>query len=175
MNTRTLVSLSLLLGIGTALHFIIPPIMGIKPDMMLSMMFLGIVLFPEKKNVLLLGIVTGLLTALTTGFPMGQIPNMIDKPITAFVFFGLYLLIVKKIPHIAGVTILTALCTIVSGVLFLGTASIFFELPGGASFIGLFTVAVLPATILNGLVMFILYPVVKTILKRTNLIEPAQS
>ncbi|MBS4210695.1 tryptophan transporter [Bacillus sp. FJAT-50079] len=172
MNTRVLVVLSLLLGIGTALHFIMPAIMGVTPDMLLAMMFLGIVLFPEKKNVLLLGIATGLLSALTTGFPMGQIPNMIDKPITAFVFFGLFL-IIRKIPHIAGLTILTAICTIVSGVLFLGSAAIFFELPGGATLLGLISVAVLPAALLNSVLIFIIYPVVKTVLKRTNLLEQA--
>ncbi|MEK3887523.1 tryptophan transporter [Bacillus sp. FSL K6-3431] len=172
MNTRTLVVLSLLMGMGTALHFIIPPvILGIKPDMFLAMMFLGIVLFPEKKNVLLLGIVTGLLTALTTGFPMGQIPNIIDKPITAFIFFGLYILIVKKLPGIAGVTILTGVCTIVSGVIFLGSAWILFGLPG--AFIGLFAGAVLPAVLLNAIALFILYPLVKTILKRTNMLKQA--
>ncbi|CAM4061781.1 tryptophan transporter [Lederbergia lenta] len=170
MNTRTLVVLAMLMGIGTALHFIIPPvILGVTPDMMLSMMFLGIVLFPEKKNVLLLGIVTGLLTALTTGFPMGQIPNIIDKPITAFVFFGLYVLVVKRLPGIAGITILSAICTIVSGILFLGSAWVLFELPD--AFIVLFAGAVLPATLLNAIVLFILYPIVKTILKRTKLLK----
>src|SRR6185437_9441753 len=101
MNTRVLVILSLLMGMGTVLHFVMPPIAGIKPDMALPLMFLGIVLFPERKNVVLLAIGTGILTALTTGFPMGQIPNMIDKPITAFVFFGLYALIINKLPKAA--------------------------------------------------------------------------
>ncbi|MCG3056487.1 hypothetical protein KZ287_30420, partial [Escherichia coli] len=47
MNTKTLVSLSLLVGIGAVLHAIMPPVLfGMKPDMMLTMMFLGILLFP---------------------------------------------------------------------------------------------------------------------------------
>lgn len=168
-----LVTFSLLLGIGTALHFVVPPIMGVTPDMMLMMMFLGILLFPEKKNVLLLGIATGLLTALTTTFPMGQIPNIIDKPITAFVFFGLYLLIRNRIPKMVGIVILAALCTIVSGTIFLGSAWLLFELPG--PFVALFGGAVLPATILNAAILFIIYPIVTTILKRTKFVEPVQS
>lgn len=170
MNTKTLVSLSLLVGIGAALHFIIPGIyLGMKPDMMLAMMFLGIVLFPKVKNVILLGLVTGFISGLTTTFPGGFIPNLIDKPITAFVFFGLYMLIAKKITNIAGVTFLTALCTIVSGSIFLASAYLIVGLPG--PFAALFATAVIPATVLNGLAMFILYPIVKTILTRTNLLE----
>ncbi|MBS4193553.1 tryptophan transporter [Lederbergia citri] len=171
MNTRVLVILALLMGIGTVLHFVIPPIGGIKPDMALPLMFLGIVLFPEKKNVLLLAIGTGILTALTTGFPMGQIPNIIDKPITAFIFFGLYLLIVKRIPNIIGVAILAAVCTVISGVVFLGSAAILFELPG--PFLALFATGVVPAMIINAIVLFILYPIASSILKRSNLVNAA--
>ncbi|MCJ7840417.1 tryptophan transporter [Lederbergia sp. NSJ-179] len=166
MNTKTLVFLSVLLGIGTVLHLIMPEPWTIKPDMMLAMMFLGIALFPDRKNVLLLGIATGLLTALTTGFPMGQIPNIIDKPITAFVFYGLFLLLSKKVSKLLSLTILTVVCTLVSGILFLGSAYILFGLPG--PFIVLFGSAVLPAMALNAIILFILYPFVTTILKRTN-------
>lgn len=126
MKTKTLVILSMLLGIGTVLHLVMPGTWAIKPDMMLAMMFLGIALFPEKKNVLLLGIATGLLTALTTSFPMGQIPNIIDKPITAFVFYGLFLLLSKKLSKQLSLTILTIVCTVISGTLFLGSAYLLF-------------------------------------------------
>jgi len=171
MNTRVLVILALLMGIGTVLHFIMPPIAGIKPDMALPLMFLGIVLFPEKKNVLLLAIGTGILTALTTGFPAGQIPNLIDKPITAFAFFGLFLLLRKVIPNTIGIPILAALCTFLSGVVFLGSAWLFFELPD--SFLALFSFAVVPAIIINAIVLFILYPITSSILKRSNLVNAA--
>ncbi|MBW8349642.1 tryptophan transporter [Bacillus sp. IITD106] len=171
MNTRVLVILALLMGIGTVLHFVMPPIAGIKPDMALPLMFLGIILFPEKKNVLLLAIGTGILTALTTGFPAGQIPNLIDKPITAFAFFGLFLLIRKKAPTTISAPILAALCTILSGVVFLGSAWLLFELPD--SFGALFSFAVVPAIIINAIVLFILYPIASSILKRSNLVNAA--
>ncbi|WP_144462575.1 tryptophan transporter [Siminovitchia fortis] len=173
MNTRTLVILSLFVAIGAALHFIMPGIyMGMKPDTMLAMMFLGIALFPDKKNVLLLGLVTGLLAGLTSSFPGGLIPNLIDKPITAFVFFGLYLLIAKNMSNLIGVSILTGVGTIVSGTVFLTSALL---IVGGlpAPFAALFGTVVIPATIMNAIAMFILFPIVKTILRRTNLMQQA--
>ncbi|MBD8003791.1 tryptophan transporter [Bacillus norwichensis] len=172
MNTRTLVVLSLFVAIGAALHFIMPGIyMGMKPDTMLAMMFLGIALFPDKKNVLLLGLVTGLLAGLTSSFPGGLIPNLIDKPVTAFVFFGLYLLIAKNMSNLIGVSILTGIGTIVSGTVFLTSAYLIVGLPG--PFAALFGSVVIPATIMNAVAMFVLFPIVKTILRRTNLMQQA--
>ncbi len=50
MNTKSLVALSLLVGIGAVLHAVIPGVfLGMKPDMMLTMMFLGIFYFQTKK------------------------------------------------------------------------------------------------------------------------------
>ena len=130
MNTRILVILSLFVALGTAMHFVMPPFFfGVKPDVMLPMMFLGIILFPDRKYVLLLGIVTGLMSALTTGFPGGQIPNVIDKSITAFVFLGLFLFLANKVNKQVGITIITALGTMVSGSIFLGSAAIIVGLP----------------------------------------------
>lgn len=171
MKTKILVILSMLLGIGTVLHLVMPGTWAIKPDMMLAMMFLGIALFPNKKNVLLLGIATGLLTALTTSFPMGQIPNIIDKPITAFVFYGLFLLLSKTLSKQLSLTVLSVVCTVISGTLFLGSAYLLFGLPG--PFLALFASAVLPAMVLNAIVLFILYPLVISILKRTDFASTA--
>lgn len=169
MNIKTLVSLSLLIGIGTVLHAVVPGIfLGMKPDMMLTMMFLGIALFPEKKNVLLLGAVTGLISGLTTAFPGGLIPNIIDKPVTAFCFFGLFILVNKFIKQtIVTVSVLTAVGTLISGIVFLGSAYFIVGLPG--PFIGLFAAVVLPATVVNTITMAILYPIAGTVFKRTRL------
>lgn len=166
MNTRTLVFLALLVGVGTVLHVVIPPTLLIKPDMMLAMLFLGIALFPDKKNVLLLGIVTGIITALTTGVPGGQIPNMIDKPITAFLFFALYILLTKKYSKLISLTISSIAGTIVSGTIFLGSLALLFKLP--EAFLAMFSLGVLPAAVLNPILLSILFPVVLAILKRTN-------
>jgi hypothetical protein len=174
MNTKTLVALSLMVGIGAVLHTVVPGvILGMKPDLGLTMMFLAIMLFPEKKNVLLVGIVSGLISALTTGFPGGQIPNIIDKPITAFLFFFL-LLVVKKINKpLVKAGVLTAIGTIISGVIFLSSALVLVGLPGGESFTFFLVTAILPATALNTVLMVIIYPIVTSIAKRSNIIATA--
>ena len=41
----------------------------------------------------MIGIVTGIISALTTSFPGGQLPNIIEKPVTAFLFLALALLV----------------------------------------------------------------------------------
>ncbi|MCM3651057.1 tryptophan transporter [Metabacillus litoralis] len=170
MKTKVLVTLSLFAAIGAVLHMIMPPVYnGMKPDMMLIMMFIGIILFPSIKNVTLLGIVTGILSALTTTFPGGQIPNVIDKIISAFVFYGLFLVVKKIAQKVAVATILAVIGTIVSGTIFLSTALLIVGLPGGAAFTTLFLLVVLPATLFNGVAMIIILPIVKTIFKRSKL------
>ena len=170
MNTRVLVTLSLLVGIGAVLHAVVPGVfMGIKPDLMLTMMFLGIMLFPEKKNVILLGIVTGIIAALTTTFPSGQIPNIIDKVITSFVFFGMFVLARKMSSNMISVAAITAIGTLISGAIFLGSAFLIAGLPGSSTFLALYSTAVLPAAIINTIAMVVIYPIVSGIVKRTNL------
>jgi len=169
-QTKTLVALSLLVGIGAVLHLAIPGIIfNIKPDMMLTMMFLGIVFFPTKKNVLLLGVVTGVISGLTTNFPGGLLPNMIDKPLTAFIFFSLFLMIKERFNTITGVALLTSVGTIISGAIFLTSALVIVGLP--ASILLLFSTVVLPATLINTITILIIYPVMKTVLKHTGFMK----
>ncbi len=171
MNTKILVSLALLVGIGAVLHTVVPGfILGMKPDLALTMMFLGIMLFPEKKNVLLIGMVTGLISALTTTFPGGQIPNIIDKPITAFLFFFLLLAVKKINKPLVKAGLLTAIGTLISGAIFLLSALTLVGLPGGGTFAFFMLTAVLPAVAMNVVVMIILYPIVTGIAKRSNLV-----
>lgn len=172
MNTKNLVALSLLVGMGAVLHAVVPGfINGMKPDMMLTMMFLGIILIPDKKSVLLLGIVTGLISGLTTTFPGGLIPNIIDKPISAFLFFGMFLVLKKFQKSIISVGVLTAIGTMISGTVFLTSALLLVGLP--IPFSALFIGVVLPATALNTIMMVFLYPVAGTIVKRTKLTTQA--
>ncbi|MDP4104255.1 MAG: tryptophan transporter [Bacillota bacterium] len=168
MNTKNLVALALLVGIGAVLHAVIPGIfLGMKPDMMLAMMFLGIILFPDFKSVLLLGIVTGLIAGITTTFPGGLIPNIIDKIVTSMLFFGLFLSLNKFRNSIVSVAILTAVGTLISGTAFLTSAYFIVGLPG--AFTGLFAAVVLPAAVINTIAMIIIYPIALSIVKRTKL------
>jgi hypothetical protein len=170
MNTKKLVTLALLMGIGAVLHTVIPPVYNIKPDMLLTMMFLGIILFPEFTSVLLLAVVAGIISALTTGLPGGQIPNIIDKLVTASVFFGLFMALGKVRKSIVSVGILTAVGTLISGTIFLTSAFFIVGLPG--PFIALFVAAVLPAIVVNTVIMVIIYPVAQSVLKRTKISSP---
>lgn len=168
MNTKNLVALSLLVGMGAVLHAVVPGIfLGMKPDMMLTMMFLGIILFPDKKSVFLLAIVTGLISGMTSTFPGGLVPNIIDKFVTAYILLGMFLAVKKFNRSIFVFGALSAIGTIVSGIVFLSSAYLLVGLPG--PFVALFAAVVLPATVVNTITMIILYPVATTVLKRTKL------
>ncbi|MGD6817763.1 tryptophan transporter [Metabacillus sp. 84] len=172
MKTKELVTMSLFVAIGLALHSIIPPIFfGMKPDMMLTMMFLGIALFPTLKNTLLLGVLTGILSALTTGFPGGQLPNIIDKPLTALAFFTLLVLAGKMTSKPVTVPAFTAIGTVLSGIIFLGSALFLVGLPGGAGFTALFITVVLPAAALNTIAITFIFPIVAAINKRSKTVS----
>lgn len=89
MNTKNLVLMALLVGVGAALYVVTPGMVnGMKPDFMLTMMFIGILLFPTAKETFLLSLATGVLSGLFTTFPAGLVPNIIDKAVTGFVFFS---------------------------------------------------------------------------------------
>jgi len=172
MKTRNLVIMALFVAIGYVLHAISPAIGqgGIRPDFSLMMMFLGILLFPEKKSVLLLGLATGLISALTTSFPGGQIPNIIDKLVTAFAFYGMFLL-VRQNRHIVTIVILTSVGTLISGLTFITSAYLIVSLPG--PFTVIFMQAVPMAIVINSVIMAVLYPTVYTIAKRAKLLQLA--
>lgn len=169
MNIRVLIILSLFVGIGAVLHAIAPPLLfGMKPDMSLAMMFLGIILFPRIQYVLLVSIVTGFVAALTTTFPMGQIPNIVEKPLAGLAFFGLLILLNKVMSQHITTPIVTALGTIISGSLFLSIALFIIGVDIGAGFIALFMQVVLPATVVNTIAMIVIYPIALGIMKRAE-------
>ena len=159
--------MSLLVGVGAVLYIIIPGFNGgMKPDFMLTMMFIGILLFPEIKNVFLLGLSTGIISGLFSTFPGGFVPNIIDKLITALVFFGLVILLKRIANKLATAIVLTCIGTLVSGTVFLSTAIFIFN--AGAVFTELFVIVVLPAVLINGIAFFIIYPIVGKLVRRSN-------
>ncbi|SDC44141.1 Tryptophan transporter TrpP [Pelagirhabdus alkalitolerans] len=168
MRTKDLVLLALFMGIGAVLHIIAPPILfGMKPDIMLPMMFLGILLFPHVKYVLVLSLATGVISALTTAAPGGQVSNLIEKPITAFIFFALLLIIPKQVNQKVLAPILVAIGTFVSGTIFLTLALYVIGLMEGA-FTVMVAGVVLPAVLFNVVFTIVLYPIIQSILQRSN-------
>lgn len=158
MNLRKIILSSLLLAIGMVLHQIAPPLLfGMKPDILLSMMFIAIVLVDDYKVTLLVGLAAGVLTAATTTFPMGQIPNVIDKLITCYVVYLILKATKKILNHQIQMFVVSLVGTLISGTVFLGSALILVGLPGGASFTPLFLAVVLPATLVNTIACIFLY------------------
>ncbi|MGL4847806.1 MAG: tryptophan transporter [Clostridium sp.] len=175
MKTKKMVINALMLGVGAMLHQLTPALgLPMQPDFALAMLFIIVILNDgDYKTSLICGIITGVFTALTTKFPGGQFPNMIDKVVTVHVvFFILYVLknmsIMKKIDEIKAkfiqCFIILGVGTFVSGVTFLVSASMLVGLP--ASFTALFMTVVMPAVVINIVAGLFLFKVVETSLKR---------
>lgn len=170
MKTKNLVLMALLVGIGTALYFVMPPIPiggGIKPDMMLTMMFVGIILFPTIRDTFILTIVTGILSGLFSSIPGSLIPNIIDKLVTGFIFLAVVYLINKFAKNFAVYAILIGLGTLLSGTVFLSMLLLIVgDMP--AAFGIMFATGVIPATIANIVAFCIIYPILTNLLKRSK-------
>ena len=122
IQTRNLTVSAIFMALGLVLHFMVPGIFfGVKPDFLLSMMFISLMIVGDIKEALLLGVAGGIMSALTTGFPGGQIPNFIEKIITSLVVFYVIKAMGKNFT-IPKVILIFALGTMVSGTLFLTIA-----------------------------------------------------
>lgn len=167
MNTKNLVLMALLVGVGTALYLVIPGINGgMKPDFMLTMMIIGILLFPTVKETFLISIATGVLSGLFSTFPGGFVPNVIDKAVTGFVVLAVVLVLRHFVQKIAVSTVLVGLGTMLSGSVFLSMALALTEVP--IDFAVMFATVVLPAVVMNAIAFVIIYPIITNLLKRSN-------
>lgn len=170
MKLKNLTITALLLAIGMMLHQFAPPIFGMKPDFLLSMMFIAMFFNMDYKSSLIIGIASGVLTAATTTFPAGQLPNLIDKIITCQVIYLLIYLLAKpkfKINNTFKLTIISIIGTIISGTVFLGSANLLFSLP--APFKLLFITVVLPASLINTAATLTLFNIINIAAKRSGL------
>lgn len=169
MRAKDLAQVALLLAIGIVLHYIFPGVLfGMKPDLSLSMMFVILMVKRDRKLGFLVALATGIFTALTTTFPGGQLPNIIDKIITYFAVSGLiYLLMDRANDKLANnvlydkiaAGVIMAVGTIISGVVFLTSALLIVGLPG--PFMALFYGVVLPAALSNIVIGIIIYSIIK--------------
>ena len=91
MDSKKLTVSSIFLSVGLLLHYITPALfLGVKPDFLLVMMFLGIFFMDNVKEAFVLSLFAGLLAAFTTNFPMGQLPNILDKIVSGIVVYYLF-------------------------------------------------------------------------------------
>ena len=154
-NTKQLVTNALLLAMGFLLHYVTPAIGSMQIDFSLITLILVINLSKNHFGTCIAsGIATGIFAGLTTKFPLGLVPNIIDKIVTTVFIYLLIKLLDRttlsiKIKSIA----VNAVGTLVSGVVFLGSALILVGLP--ASFVLLFVTVVLPAIVVNTVVGFL--------------------
>jgi hypothetical protein len=165
MNLKKLITNSLLLAIGAVLHQITPPIvLGMKPDFSLAMLFIIMILNEDYKSCISAGLIAGILAAATTGFPGGQIPNVIDKLITTNIIFLGLKPFRKVLNNQLKIIVTTAIGTVISGTAFLTLASIMVGLP--TSFHVLFLSVVLPASLINTIAGSVLFNAINIALKR---------
>ncbi len=156
IKTRDLAEAGLLVGIGFLLHGFFPAIVfGMKPDFSLAMMFIVLIVKRDFKLGFLVALSTGIFTALTTQFPGGQYANLIDKMITFLLVSGIIKLTAKYLDNRIGVGVVTAVGTLISGAIFLGSAALITGLPGPFSI--LYYTVVLPAAIVNTVTSILIY------------------
>lgn len=168
MNLRKNILTALLLAIGFILHQITPGLLGsMKFDLMLAFIFVAIFITKDFKSTIVTALLGGIITAMTTTFPGGQIPNIIDKLVTCLaVYIMVKVLDSFKYKQIS-VGIIAFVGTIISGSTFLYSALIMVGLP--APFTALFLAIVLPTTIANTFITIVVYNAVKMAMKATRM------
>ena len=167
MDSKKLTVSSIFLSVGLLLHYVTPAlVMGVKPDFLLVMMFLGIFFMDNVKEAFVLSLFAGLLAAFTTNFPMGQLPNILAKIVSGIVVYYLFKVMGKnKVKS----NFVFMIGTLISGFVFLVTA-----IPLGMGtenfatlLLSMFLAVCLPTSILNTIVGIFF----KKIIYRTNYIK----
>ena len=153
MKTKQLVTNSLLLAVGFILHYVTPAI-GLPMQIDFSLITLVLIINLNRNSFstcLASGVATGIFSGITTKFPLGFIPNIIDKITTAIFVYLLIKLLDKTTLHSKiKAIIVNAVGTLVSGTVFLVSALLLTGLP--APFSVLFITVVIPAIVVNTIV-----------------------
>jgi len=160
-NLRDFVLAGLLLAIGVVLHYITPSTgTPVKPDFLLAMLFLCLLCFEDIKVGVVAGLAAGVLSGLTTNTPGGFLPNLIDKVVTTAALITL-IYVLKRFFNMYVLSIMVPIVgTIISGLVFLGTAIALKVLPAEV-FVAAFVTAVLPATVGNVVLVALLFGALK--------------
>ena len=161
-TTKQLVTNALLLAVGFLLHYITPAI-GLPMQIDFSLITLILIINLNRNSFstcLAGGIATGIFSGITTKFPLGFIPNIIDKIVTTIFVYLLIRLLDKTTLHSKIKTIVVnAVGTMISGAVFLASALLLTGLP--APFFVLFTTIVVPAIVVNTIAGFLVSNICK--------------
>lgn len=167
MNLRKNITIALLLAIGYIMHQIVPGTIGnMKFDLMLSFIFVALFISRDFKSAILTALLGGFITALTTTFPGGQIPNIIDKLVTCVSVYVMMKLTENLKFKQAANGVIAFVGTIISGTTFLYSALLLAGLP--APFMVLFLGIVLPTAVTNIFVTLVVYNTVNVAIKATG-------
>ena len=165
-NVKKMTINGILIALGTILHQITPAIgLSMQPDFAIIMLFIIIILNRDYKTIMISSIIIGILTALTTKFPGGQLPNLIDKLVTGNIIYLISKILDNRVKEAIEILIYLVFGTAVSGIIFLYSAMIIVGLPSGATFIGLVISVVAPTLILNIILGSVLYKMINRALK----------
>lgn len=168
MKLRENIFTTLLLAIGLVVHHITPGILGgMKFDFLLIFMTVALILNPKFKNTILTGFLAGMLSAMTTSFPGGQIPNIIDKMVASLAIYLLIKILLKFKNKNIAIGIVGGLGTLVSGMVFLTSASILVGLP--VAFTAMITGIVLPTALVNTLGTIFIFKIVNLSMRRSGI------
>lgn len=168
MKLKENIFTTLLLAIGLIMHQITPGILGgMKFDFLLIFMFVSLLLNTKFENTILTAILGGLLSAMTTTFPGGQIPNLVDKLVTSLVLFVLIKYLSKFNINSLVVGLLGGIGTFISGIAFLASAAFISGLP--APMRVLIIGIVIPTTLVNSIGTVFIYKLVKIAIKRAGI------
>lgn len=174
-NIKMLTMNAMLLAIGAILHQITPALgLPMQPDFALAMMLIVVIINKgDYKTTFIAAVITGVFTAMTTKFPGGQLPNVIDKVVTAHIMC-IFILVLNKIKvfnkgkesYLMTLVILP-IGTLISGAVFLFSAQLIVGLP--APFMILFNTVVLPTVLINAVCGLALHKIINLSLKRSRL------
>ena len=165
MKTKQLTTNAVLLAVGFILHYITPAIGSMQIDFSLITLILVINLNRNSFSTCIAGgIATGIFAGITSKFPFGLVPNIIDKIVTTIFVYLLLKLLDKTTLHskIKAIAV-NAVGTLISGVVFLASALLLTGLP--APFFVLFTTVVIPAIAINTVIGFLVSNICKIYIK----------
>lgn len=167
-NVKKMILNSILIAIGALLHQI-TPVLGLpmQPDFAIAILFIIIISNKDYKTTLISSIIIGIFTALTTKFPGGQLPNIIDKVLTANIIYFILLPLRNRVSDNVKMILSLIFGTCLSGLIFLYSAQLIVGLPG--EFMNLVKVVVIPAAIMNAILGSILYKAITIAFKATGM------
>ena len=156
MKTKDMVLSAVLLALGTMLHYIMPPILGVTPDMLLATMFLAIFITKKFSSAVVISFAAGILAMLTTKFPGGQIPSIFDKLVSGIVIYLIYKVVFNFELNMIKSGALFLIGTLVSGVVFVSLAVLIFNPTMSGQLLTLILSVVVPTSLINTVVGVIL-------------------